>query len=232
MKNIAIIIPAYNPDEKLVEIINNLVSKNILNIIVINDGSKKESEKYFVEIKDKCTILKNKLNEGKGKAIKKGISYLCNLNNNHELIGIVTADADGQHSVNDIINICNILEYNYRNEKNLIILGSRNFDVNKKIHFKNKMGNKISSFFILKFKKVKIKDTQSGLRGIPYKYLKYFENIKGERYEYEQNCLNFIIKSRIPFREVEIETIYNKNLKSNFNIIKDSWRIFISMLRI
>ena len=94
------------------------------------------------------------------------------------------------------------------------------------------MGNKISSFFILKFKKVKIKDTQSGLRGIPYKYLKYFENIKGERYEYEQNCLNFIIKSRIPFREVEIETIYNKNLKSNFNIIKDSWRIFISMLRI
>ena len=43
MKNIAIIIPAYNPDEKLVEIINNLVSKNILNIIVINDGSKKES---------------------------------------------------------------------------------------------------------------------------------------------------------------------------------------------
>ena len=71
MKNIAIIIPAYNPDEKLVEIINNLVSKNILNIIVINDGSKKESEKYFVEIKDKCTILKNKLNEGISQSHKK-----------------------------------------------------------------------------------------------------------------------------------------------------------------
>ena len=231
MKNIAIIIPAYNPDINLIEIINNLISKNILNIIVINDGSKIENEKYFREIKNKCVILKNESNQGKGNSIKKGLSYLSNLYSNNELIGIITVDADGQHCVEDILNIYNTLKINYKNNNDMILLGSRNFKTNKKVPFRNKIGNKISSFLIKKLKKIKIKDTQSGLRGIPYKYFKDFIKIEGNRYEYEQNCLNYIIRNQIPFKEIDIKAIYEKKQKSNFNIIKDSCKIFISILR-
>jgi len=70
-------------------------------------------------------------------------------------------------------------------------------------------------------------DTQTGLRGIPNKYLKDIVNIKGDRYEYEINMLiSFAIK-KINIVEVDISTVYiDDNKTSNFNAITDSYRIY------
>ena len=50
MNNFIIVIPAYNPDIRMVEVVKNLVDKFKF-IIVVNDGSKVNSLKYFNEIK-------------------------------------------------------------------------------------------------------------------------------------------------------------------------------------
>lgn len=43
----SVIIPAYNPDSKLIELIGKIKKHNINKIIVVNDGSNISSEPYF-----------------------------------------------------------------------------------------------------------------------------------------------------------------------------------------
>lgn len=100
LEEIGIIIPAYNPDNQLVNLVENLIEKGYRTIIVVNDGSNKISQKYFKKIEGKCYILNNKVNQGKGNALKKGFRYI--LKNYEEKKGIITVDADGQHSIEDI----------------------------------------------------------------------------------------------------------------------------------
>lgn len=229
MEDIVIIIPAYNPDEELVRLVEELNRRKFSKIVVINDGSKLECNQYFDLIKDKCYLLKNNENKGKGNALKKVFNFLRK--QDCDFKAVVTVDADGQHCVEDVNNIANKLRENSKNGNEKIILGSRNF-YQKKIPIKNKIGNRIGAYIFRKTKKMQISDTQSGLRGIPLKYLKDFENIQGERYEYEQNCLNYIAYNHIPYEEVFIKTIYKEKQKSSFRIIKDTYRVIRAFLNL
>lgn len=218
-KKIAIIIPAYNPDEKLIELINKIMNEITKKIIVINDGSK--SNKIFEKIGKSSIILNNKRNKGKGYSLKRGLTQI--LEREKEIIAIITVDADGQHEIKDIKNIARRLEENNKNSDEKIVLGSRDFS-KENVPIKNKLGNKISSILLKRKTGTEIRDTQTGLRGIPFRYINEIVELKGNRYEYEQNMLKYIVKKRIPYEEINISTIYNKS-KSNFNIIIDSYKI-------
>ena len=225
MDKVIVIIPAYNPNEKLIELVEKIDNE----IIIINDGTSKEREYIFKKLVPSIIVLNNKVNKGKGYSLKKGFKYVEN-NLQEDIIGIVTADADGQHKAEDVQKIIYRLKENYDKKSEKIILGSRNFK-QKGIPFKNKIANKISSYIFKKKSGIYMKDTQTGLRGIPRKYLQEVQKISGEGFDYEQNMLKNIVKRKIPYEELEIMTIYNRNNKSNFKIFKDSYRIIKSILR-
>ena len=222
MNNFIIAIPAYNPDIRMVEVVKNLVDKFKF-IIVVNDGSKVNSLKYFNEIKDNVILLKNKENKGKGYSLKKAFKYV--IEKEIKVDGVITMDSDGQHLVEDVEKIAKKLNENKRNKIESVLLGSRDFR-EKQVPIRSKIGNKISSYIFKNKKAVYINDTQTGLRGIPIKYLKELIMIKGERFEYEQNVLNFIVDNKILIEEIKIHTIYLKKSHSNFKTLKDSKKIF------
>ncbi|MBP1552543.1 MAG: glycosyltransferase family 2 protein, partial [Oscillospiraceae bacterium] len=91
---IGVLIPCYQPDEKLTVLINKLVSYQ-LEIIVVNDGSTRNRE-IFDSLG--CTVVHHDINKGKGAALKTGFSYM--MENGFD--AAVTADSDGQHSPEDI----------------------------------------------------------------------------------------------------------------------------------
>lgn len=219
--DVAIIIPAYNPSKELYNLIEDLMKSQYTKIVIINDGS--ENTKIFEELEEKVKIITHKSNKGKGIAIKTGIGYCCNSYKN--ITGIITVDADGQHRIEDINKVYN----KFYLEKNAIILGSRNFKA-KNIPLKSKIGNKIFRY-ILKLKtKVKIKDTQTGLRAIPFCHLEQLTNIKGERFEYETNVILYAIKMNIKISEVDIQSVYiNKNKSTNYRTIRDSIKIMLQL---
>jgi len=97
-----IIVPALNPDRKLIDLVEKLKKSN-LTIVIINDGSKNEYNDIFeiLESKYGCDIFTHTKNIGKGAAIKSGISYVSK--KYPESGGYVTADADGQHAAEDIL---------------------------------------------------------------------------------------------------------------------------------
>ena len=87
-----ILIPAYEPNNKLIKLIEKLQEEtNAVQIVVVDDGSGIKYQHIFNEVENKdVKILVHKQNMGKGEAIKTGIKYIKEI----ETEGIVTADCD------------------------------------------------------------------------------------------------------------------------------------------
>ena len=79
---------------------------------------------------------------------------------------------------------------------------------------------------------VKVRDTQTGLRGFDRDGMRLFVDVPGDRYEYEINMLLTAARAEMPIYEVTIETVYlNDNESSHFNPLKDSLRIYACILK-
>lgn len=172
MEDILIIIPSYKPDRKIMMEFIKKVKEKFKNIIVVNDGSGKEFDEFFLQIEEQGIILlQHKENLGKGRAIKTGFNYV--LNNYKDVLGVVTADCDGQHHIEDIIKCANKLkEYPEK-----LIIGCRNFDESH-VPPRSRFGNKMTIFVFMTFVGIKISDTQSGLRGFGRKTISRFLDVK------------------------------------------------------
>ena len=221
MKDIVIVIPAYNPSKKLIELVDSLILLNFSKIIIVNDGSIK-GKSIFRTVKEKpeCLILEYKENKGKGYALKYAINYyLENLKNNYK--GIVSVDADYQHLPNDVLNIALRLLAN----QDSLILGIRDF-YEKGVPTPNRFGNRLTSFIFKLLYGENIKDTQTGLRGIPNRYLNLCLEASGKRFEFEMNMLIKFVKQKINIIQIPIETVYYKRGESKFNKWIDSILIY------
>lgn len=220
---IPVIIPAYEPDEKLLILLNHLKEAGIRNMIVVDDGSGSDYQTLFAraEATEGCTVLHHAVNLGKGRALKTAFNA-CLLRFPTQC-GCVTADSDGQHTPEDILACMKKLWEN----PEALVLGCRNFDaadVPARSSFGNKCTRKVFRYLV----GLSVSDTQTGLRAIPASFMKSLMNVKGERFEYETNMLIETKTLSVPILEVPVETIYlEANKASHFNPIKDSIRIYM-----
>lgn len=222
-RQIPIIIPSYEPDEKLIALLEKLRKSDIKEIILVDDGSEEdEYQKLFwkAETEYACQVLHHAVNLGKGRALKTAFNY-C-LNTYPDLLGVITIDSDGQHRVEDMLACMEEL----RENPEALVLGCRDFNtggVPLRSGFGNKMTSKVFKYLV----GVEIGDTQTGLRGISASFMKRLMNVKGERFEFETNMLIETKDAKIPIHEVKIETIYlEENKSSHFHPIKDSIQIY------
>lgn len=225
IKDVVVIIPSYNPDEKLVNLVEELIDYGFEKIVVVNDGSSPESLIHFEKVDEKkeCKLLVHEKNMGKGRALKTAFSYCKGLK---ECLGVVTVDGDGQHLPKDIVACVETM----RQDKRKVVLGVRDFST-RDVPLKSKFGNEITKMVFRILCGIRLSDTQTGLRGIPTQYLQEFISYQGERYEYETNMLLMMKKNGIEWVEVKISTVYlDNNATSHFNPIKDSWRIYKTIL--
>ena len=223
--NYVVIIPSLEPDEKLIPYIHKLLSSGIKDIIVVNDGSSNECDVIFDEINsiESCHVLTHKVNLGKGAAIKTALRYYQE--NKSGAAGVITVDADGQHSVPDVLRICAAMDEN----PDSFVLGCRDFG--EDTPGKSLYGNRITSFAMKLFYGISLSDTQTGLRGIPNSMIDGLLKVRGTRYEYELNMLIYAKGHCVPFVTIPIETIYfNNNEKSHYRPVIDSARIFVRVI--
>ena len=219
------VIPCYNPPEVFSNIILELYSMGIRDVIIIDDGSNNKRI-FSIANKKGYTVIEHNTNKGKGEAIKSGIRYY----RKHfidKYKGIVMIDCDGQHRVWDMDKVGQEMIHSDK-----FTMGVRNFNIDG-VPFRNKIGNKITSLVFKWMFGVYIKDTQTGLRGVPNRLIDTVSKIDGERYEYEISMLIDIVKMKEEIKEVEIETVYDNNEKrySYFNPFKDSYRIYKEMIK-
>ena len=217
-----ILIPSLEPDERLPAYIRKLKEGGFAHIVVIDDGSSEAYQPIFDEVDavEDTVVLHHEVNKGKGVALKTGYKWI--MENLPDITGVITADADGQHTVPDCLHLAEQLE---KGEKALY-LGSRDFNLDN-VPPKSKSGNKITSALFKLMYGQYLPDTQTGLRAFRKEELPFMMDVEGERYEYEMKVLIACSRARIPMIPITIETIYEDDNKgTHFHPIRDSYRIY------
>ena len=196
-----IIIPAYEPDNRMLGLLESMKEKELGPVIIVDDGSGPEYADLFAQARV-ClrelggTILTHEVNRGKGRALKTAFEHILDTYPDAE--GSVTADSDGQHTAECILSVREALEDN----PGKLILGVRRFD-GEGIPWKSRVGNTITEKVFSYVSGVHVTDTQTGLRGIPRAFMK-------------------------ELLEVPIKTIYDSqdNHQTHFNPFSDSVKIY------
>ena len=219
-----VLIPAFEPDERLLLLIEELRRETDYRIVVVDDGSGPGFQKIFLAAETmNCTILTHPANRGKGRALKTGLDYILGTN---EKAGVVTADADGQHLVRDIIRIASAIPLS----QNKMVLGERKFI--GKVPVRSIIGNKLTRMIFALVSGEKLSDTQTGLRGFPCCILPWLVNLEGERFEYEMNMLLRAKTAGVQFAKIEIETVYSTDRhSSHFRTVRDSILVYLPFFK-
>ena len=219
-----ILIPAYEPDEKLIELLKELQLKK-LDMVVVDDGSGKDYKKIFDKANKYAHVLQYETNKGKGHALKTGLNYIKETFEKDYIV--VTMDSDGQHTVKDAMNLADYIEKHPKE----VAIGKRKRDTGN-VPLRSKFGNGMTRFVYKVVTGVSLYDTQSGLRCFSDKLTDLMLSIKGNRYEYEMNVILECPRRRIKLHEIEIATIYiENNAGSHFKPLRDSWRIYKQILK-
>jgi glycosyltransferase involved in cell wall biosynthesis len=216
--NAVVLIPAFCPDDVLLEIVERLLSFD-LKVVIVNDGSGQEYQALFTCLGKLCVVLTHEQNRGKGVAIKTGLSYIAEAMTDCNLVGVM--DADGQHTPEDMIRVLFEAESHPRS----FVLGCRNI---REMPFRSRIGNKITRTVFNHLYKMKISDTQTGMRAFSTDEIPMLLTVEGSGYEYEMNALVVIAQRHMSVIEVPIHTIYRDsgNSSSHFHVIRDSFRIY------
>ena len=222
-----VLIPALDPERgPLLDLVSKLLSYDFLFVLLVDDGSSKENKIIFEECKSLgCELVSYEENRGKGYALRRGFSEILSKKEFYGEADVITADSDGQHTVEDILKVrAEMLAH-----RGAFVLGVRDFfseESNKNVPPKSLKGNRFTSKLFKYMYGRWMADTQTGLRGIPYSLLGEATKIKGDRYQYEMKALIKAVRSDIEIIETPIEVIYLDNNKgTHFRPIRDSLKI-------
>ncbi|MCI8870554.1 MAG: glycosyltransferase [Lawsonibacter sp.] len=218
-----VLIPAYQPDGGLPELVSGLEAAG-LEAVVVDDGSTAGLEAFRLLEQRGTAVLRHPENRGKGRALKTGLAYMAG----QGFQAAVTADADGQHTVEDILRVARALE----EHPGRLILGAR--DVAQMLP-RSRAGNTLTRRLFQILHGIRLQDTQTGLRGIPFteSSIPGLLELSGDRYEYEMEML--LYSGRLfpeGVTEIPIETIYlNQNQSSHFRPLADGMKIYRILFR-
>lgn len=159
--NVPVLIPTYNPTERIIEVVRSLISAGFERLIIVDDGSRPECSPIFAALAEmpQCTLLHHDVNRGKGRGLKTGFAYI--LAHMPECSGVVTTDDDGQHSPEDILRCAEKMEQSGR-----AVLGARDFTEDD-VPPRSRFGNNCTRFVFRALCGIRITDTQTGLRALP-----------------------------------------------------------------
>lgn len=228
LSEVVVIIPAWQPDRRLTQLIAELQEAGVAHLVVVDDGSSPDTDAVFSDISAKgdVAVCRHEHNLGKGRALKTAFRHV--LANLPGVRGVVTADADGQHLSADIVRVAQQLA----RTPDRAVLGVRSFTGN--VPFRSRWGNALTRQIFALLTGHRVSDTQTGLRGLPMRMLPDLLTLPGDRYEYEMAALAHLCQARdgLP-AEIPIQTVYlDGNRSSHFHLLRDSLRVYGALFRV
>ena len=214
MDRVAILVPAYDPDGKLAALVEDL-QPLFPHLVLVDDGSI-HGRDVLDEVRGRVEVLLvHDVNRGKGAALRTGLSWI----REHlpAVRAVVTADSDGQHRPADIRRIAEAA----LGHPDGLVLGVREFA--GKVPFRSRLGNVWTRLLFRLLTGLPVRDTQTGLRGLPRTLFDTLLKIPGDRYEYEIRMLVDARRHAAPPLQIPIETVYLEgNRSSHFRPFRDT----------
>ena len=121
-----IIIPAYNEEENIVDLINKIKNEVDCHIAIIDDSENEKTKSLFKNINDETVHYFHRNRKlGRGSAVIYGLDKFINMN---EIRCFIEMDADFSHDPTELKNNINLF-----NDKNLDLLIASRYKKNSKI---------------------------------------------------------------------------------------------------
>jgi len=218
----AVIIPAYNHDRKVADVVRETLKLDIP-VFVVNDGS---TDSTFDRIKglNNIQILHHPFNRGKGAAIMTGFAEAAKVAD-----WAITLDADGQHHPKDAKALIRAIPERQRP----IVVGMRKGMIKANAPWTSRFGRKFSNFWVWVSGGPRMTDSQSGFRLYPLPESMALE-VKARRFQFEVEILVKAKRKRIPVIETPVQVTYQQGAQkiSHFRPFVDFFRNFGTFSRL
>lgn len=199
-RNISLIIPVYNEQNTLKEIINQCSKqKTVKQLIIVNDGSTDKTYSILERLKNKfqtpkLTIINHEVNLGKGTAIRDGLKLATGKY-------IMVQDADLEYSPDDITTLYIAAE----NSEDKIIFGTRSQN-KKKSYLLAQLGNYYLNQMFNRLFNLKLTDSYTCYKLMPSKVWDELE-LSSNGFEIDAELVSKLGKKG--YQVVEIPIYYN-----------------------
>lgn len=195
-----VIIPAFEPTERLVGYVDRLFSAGAAGVVVTDDGSGEEYSRVFDQLRaiPDCSVITLEKSHGRGGAIKTAFSF-CREKYGGDHV-FVTIDGSCGYIIPDVFKAAAFAsEYD-----DSLIIGSR-----CRAGGTIRRGRRPNGAFISRLLRltcgIKVTDSRVGLRAFSYKLLPQLLEIPGESFDYELNQLILLSKNGVTLREIPIQ---------------------------
>ena len=227
MSAIHVVVPAYNPGEIVIEVIER-ARCHADSVVIVDDGCDPANRARL----ERCahqpgvTLLTHERNRGKGVALMTGIGHCLQWMQPGDYV--LTMDSDGQHNPEDIARFRALLTE--RPEMHFA-LGER-LD-STAMPLKSRIGNAVATVLFRLQMGTTVRDTQTGMRLLSGRFARRVcDEVRPGRYETEMDMLILAAHSLPRIDSVEIDTIYlDGNAATHFRALTDSWRVLARLVR-
>lgn len=209
------VVPAYNEDSELVKLIESISRYIPLSqIIVVDDGSRIPARSFLPA---SITVLRHRVNLGKGMALKTGCEYAYR----HRAKQILLIDGDGQHHPRHIPTFLSHLQQGEQ-----IVFGFRDF--RGSTPFVRSFGNRLLNFTVAKLFHLNLSDVWCGYRAFA---ASIYPQISWSASDYSVD-VEMAIKAgnaKLKHSQIPIETIYNQEYSPTSTSIIDGIKLLLEL---
>jgi glycosyltransferase involved in cell wall biosynthesis len=217
--NCCIIVPTYNNDHALKDVIDG-VMQYTGDVIVVNDGSTDNTPAILEQYPsiDKINIP---VNTGKGWALRQGFKLAIEKGYRYA----ITIDSDGQHFPEDLPKFLGLIEQH----PDSMVLGARDMTM-EEVPGTSSFGHKFSIFWFKVETGIKVLDVQTGYRLYPLHKIRDIKWIISKKYEYEVEILVRLAWRNVSVLSVPVKVYYapKETRVSHFRKFRDFTRVSIA----
>lgn len=192
---VLVIIPAYNEESVIGEVVSSVCSR--WNVLVVDDGSADETASRAARAG--ARVLRHCVNRGQGAALETGLTYARR--RGYEVV--VTFDADGQHSADDISSLLEPI----RSGRADVVLGSRFMGSVRDMPRFRRVVLKGAILFTWAAAGVRLTDAHNGLRALSRQAYGRVR-LRLDRMAYASELIDQILSTRLRIEEVPVSVTY------------------------
>ena len=219
---VSIVLPVYNCSNELKEGLPILINYldgflNHYELIVVDDGSSDAKHISDTCIHFGCMYLRNEVNQGKGYALRSGVSKTSgNI--------VLFMDGDFPFELQSIEQMVSTLE----NRSSDITIGDRTLPgsiVSENLSLIRKLASNVLSYLLKIFRITEFRDTQCGLKGFTREVaLQVFPKLKEDRFGFDIELIH--VAQKMGFRIVTVPVKVIDQKSTSVKVLRDGWNIF------
>ena len=216
MTEFTVIIPAYNEEAVIAQVLQDLGKpEGCQEILVIDDGSSDQTAE--IARKNGATVIVHRINKGYGAALKTGLRAA-------KTEVAILYDGDGQHNKQDLMKIAAIA-----GEHDMVV-GVRSKDSHQ--DWLRMPGKAILRQFVNLMTNTKIPDFNSGLRSFRVPVIRRFLHLMPNGFSFSTTSTVAFYKMQMNVEYTPILVTAREGRKSSVKFLKDGFRVMMLIINI